>query len=196
MTTVYYTADLHLGHRLIAGLRGFGEDTDAHDAALATAWDGLVGKDDHVWVLGDLTMKGNPADALAWIVARPGVKHLVAGNHDPCHPMHRQAHKLQPRYLEAFASVQPYARRKIDGRVVLLSHFPFHADRGEVRYAQYRLPDLGEFLLHGHTHSRERFTSDHELHVGLDAWDLRPVSEAEVVDHLGLLSNGSVAEPA
>ena len=171
--SVWLTSDTHFGHKLVSGLRGF-EDPDHHDAALMENWRKVVKKEDTVWVLGDLCM-ASPTEALGIISSLPGTKHLISGNHDACHPMHRDAYKHIPRYLEAFASVQPFARQKWAGINFLLSHFPYERDRGEARYMQYRLPDHGEWLLHGHVHTDERVIG-HEIHVGLDAWDLTPVS--------------------
>lgn len=190
MTRIFFTSDLHFGHRLVAGHRGFGDDVDAHDHELISRWDAVVEDDDQVWVLGDVSVQ-EPTRALEIICQLPGVKHLVAGNHDACHPMHRHAYKWQPKYLQAFASVQPFARRRIDGQDVLLSHFPYTRDRGEARYTQYRLPNEGKWLLHGHTHGTEKVTLGglpthddplvvREIHVGVDAWDLRPVSMNQV----------------
>lgn len=169
---VWFTSDLHLGHRLVAGLRGF-DSVDDHDTAIIQNWEKVVRKDDQVWVLGDLTLN-SPGPALEIVRDLPGTKHLVAGNHDPCHPMHRHSHRWQPKYLEVFASVQAFARRRINGQDVLLSHFPHSKDRHEARYLQYRLRDEGAWLLHGHTHGTER-REGREIHVGLDAWDLAPV---------------------
>lgn len=53
MGSIYYTSDIHHGHRLVADLRGF-DDVEDHDAALAANWDKTVRPDDTVWVLGDL----------------------------------------------------------------------------------------------------------------------------------------------
>lgn len=173
--TVYFTADLHLGHAMVAGLRGF-TTSEAHDATVASNWLKTVRKEDTVWVLGDVAL-GGLTRALDLVASLPGRKHLITGNHDKCHPMHRDSYRWQPEYLRAaFDSVQAFALRKIDGQKVLLSHFPYTADHTEdVRYTEWRLPDTGLPLLHGHTHSRERGTP-HEVHVGLDAWDLHPVS--------------------
>lgn len=52
--------------------------------------------------------------------------------------------------------------------------------RRRARQPQFRLPDLGEWLIHGHTHSKERLDGPRSVHVGLDAWGLRPVSEGEI----------------
>jgi calcineurin-like phosphoesterase family protein len=169
---VWFTSDLHLGHRLVAGLRGFNNVED-HDAAIVKGWDRLIRKDDDVWVLGDLCASA-PDHALSLIASMRGRKHLVSGNHDRCHPMHRDAHNQQRRYLEVFHSVQPFARRKVAGRDVLLSHFPYERDREEPRYMQYRLRDEGAWLFHGHLHTEDQGVG-REIHVGVDAWGLTPV---------------------
>lgn len=171
--SVWFTSDLHFGHRFVAGLRGF-EGTEEHDAHLADEWASRVGKNDQVWVLGDLAAS-SPTAALDLIRSLPGTKHLIAGNHDGCHPMHRDSHKWQPKYLTAFASVQAFARRRIDGTEVLLSHFPYAKDRHEARYMQYRLRDEGAWLLHGHTHDADQRAEGREIHVGVDAWGFAPV---------------------
>jgi calcineurin-like phosphoesterase family protein len=124
----------------------------------------------------------------ACIGAQPEAQHhLILGNHDPGHPMHRSAHRNQAVYLNEFQSAQAFARRRInkDGtrHEVMLSHFPYQGDHGEDRYPQYRLVDLGKPIIHGHTHSTEKvsFTRHNTLqvHVGVDAWR-RPVRLEEI----------------
>lgn len=171
--SVFFTSDLHFGHRLVAGHRGFGTDTEAHDQAIAENWRRVVRLGDQVWVLGDLAL-AHYQHPLTILADLPGQKHLIAGNHDACHPMHREAHKVQRHYMGIFASVQAFARRKIAGETVLLSHFPYVKDRHEARYMQYRLRDEGEWLIHGHTHGPEQ-REGREIHVGLDAWGLQLV---------------------
>ncbi|GEB46918.1 serine/threonine protein phosphatase [Microbacterium testaceum] len=189
--TVHYTSDLHIGHARVAAIRGYA-DTDAHDDALADSWRATVRKDDVVYVLGDIAVSGWPY-ALAFLAALPGRKHLVAGNHDPVHPMHRRTFtRSMGRFLEVFETVSPFVRRRVAGHEVFLSHFPYlewgdGPDRpARPQYDQYRLPDLGKPLLHGHTHGTER-EHGHSLHVGLDAWDGQLVPEARVVEWLGSL---------
>ena len=210
--TVFFTSDPHIGHRAVAYQRRYGswpsdrslvtpEDVEWHDALLAERWDAAVGKDDIVWVLGDLVANPKHFDtALEWIAARPGTKNLVLGNHDPGHPMHRDSHKWQRRYLDAFESVQQSARRYIplpDGsrQEVLLSHFPYDGDNGtEGRHTQWRLRNEGVAILHGHVHSGEQLTyvsygpqgvlNTAQVHVGVDAWNMTPVSLEQVADLL------------
>lgn len=170
--SVWFTSDPHFGHRLVAELRGF-DSPESHDEALMENWRRVVRNDDQVWVLGDLCMT-SPKIPLEIIQSLPGVKHLISGNHDGCHPMHRQSHKQLRIYMSAFSSVQSAARRRINGEEVLLSHFPYSKDRHEARYLQWRLRDEGAWLLHGHTHGTER-REGREIHVGMDAWDMTPV---------------------
>ena len=130
MAVVHYTSDLHFGHRLVAGLRGF-PTTDEHDDEVATRWRQVVRPDDTVWVLGDLAVTTNRArlaEILDRISGLPGTKHLILGNHDTAHPKHRDAYRHQRTYLQVFESVQVMARRRILGVEVMLSHYPYAGD--------------------------------------------------------------------
>lgn len=187
--TVFFTSDPHFGHQFVSQLRGHGI-TAFHDLAICENWQRQVKPDDIVWVLGDLCMN-NPSWALSLLDGLPGRKRLIVGNHDKIHPMHRDAWKFTKQYHEVFEFVAPFARTKVCGTEVMLSHFPYEADRGEARYMQYRLRNEGLPLLHGHTHGQERVAIDYdsntiEIHVGLDAWDLKLVTDSQVAELLAL----------
>ena len=180
---VFYTSDLHLGHNRVADIRGLGL---AHDDLIELRWRTTVKPEDTVWVLGDVAMSGFDY-ALERIRTWPGTKHLISGNHDPVHPMHRTATKelQKERWTDTFATIQPFARKKLAGLDIMLSHFPYEAygdgeHRPGSRYNEYRLPDTGGLLLHGHTHGKERLHGN-QLHVGLDAWGFDPVSQEVVI---------------
>lgn len=185
----WFTSDLHFGHPYVASLRGFGTcredaDTEAHDQTIFDNWLKNVSWDDTVWVLGDIVGRYQDTDyALDCLQGLPGEKHLIAGNHDSVSSIHNNGWKHQELYLGTFVSIQQYGQIKMEGERVLMSHFPYigtGADHTEdVRYEQYRLPDLGATLLHGHTHAEGReHISDFgslQIHIGLDAWNLAPV---------------------
>ena len=197
MSAIWFSSDTHFLHAMVARLRGF-ESSEEHDETVIGRWNELVRPDDLVWHLGDVGL-GNEARVLEQAARLNGRKQLITGNHDPCWPGHRDSRKHQRRWLEVFESVQAFARIRIDGRPVLLSHFPYEGDHtGEDRATQYRLRDEGTWLVHGHTHLTNRLgTYRHwlsfmgaapggnwrglEVHAGLDAWDLRPVSEAAIL---------------
>lgn len=169
------------------------EIVEDHDNMLAYAWDNTVGKDDIVYVLGDLTASSKNVPAgIEWIKSRRGIKHFIAGNHDPVHPMHQDSHKWEDTYREAFASVGVMRKRKIGGKLVMLSHFPYTGDgsREGDRDQQFRLRDMGLPVIHGHVHTKERKTfalggnASPQIHIGVDAWNFRPVSLDQVVELL------------
>ena len=165
---VLFTADPHLGHTLVSGLRGF-STVEEHDSWIAQRWIERVKSDDQIWVLGDLTL-GNLTNAFSLLSSLPGKKHIVFGNHDVGHPMHRNSNRKQRAYLEVFESVQPFARRKMNGRDVLLSHFPYSGDSKETdRHTQWRLPNQGAWLLHGHTHQSKPMTEAEFVRIGGEA---------------------------
>lgn len=72
---------------------------------------------------------------------------------------------------------------------VNLSHFPYREDLAygwpddAVRFRDQALPFDGHRLLYGHTHQLSPEGARHEaLNVGLDAWNLQPVSETQIAD--------------
>lgn len=203
----YFTSDTHFGHRLMAILRGFApadakrddvtpEMLEAHDESIVEVWNQTVAPDDTVWHLGDLTLQ-RPRE-IAGILARlNGTINMVLGNHDRAHPLHgRRAVPAQRELLDAGINYAATAARLTlpqgqPNRVpVVLSHFPYTGDHTEEdREVQWRLPNVGEVLLHGHTHDAEvvqleraghELVWDRQIHVGWDAWH-RPVHEKEVV---------------
>lgn len=166
MTEIWFTADPHLGHQLVARIRGF-DDVRNHDEAVMESFS-VCTKRSQLWILGDLSVSGS-AYALDTLSALPCELHLISGNHDSCHPMFRNSHRQQQKYLRVFASVQSSARRRVNGREYFLSHFPYAGDHTDKdRFDVWRLRDAGGFLLHGHTHQKHALTSAREFHVGWD----------------------------
>ena len=186
MSGTWFTSDLHLGHNRVAGIRGF-DNTDRHDETIIRNWTSRVRDRDTIYVLGDLTCDRRKREyALAVIEELPGTKHLISGNHDDVSSIHRTGWKYLSYYLKVFASVRDFARIRIRKADILMSHYPYDGDRpGDFRYSEYRLPDCGVPLLHGHTHLANqtlhwsaRVTP--QVHVGLDAWGLFPVPLASI----------------
>lgn len=188
--SVFYTADTHFGHERIIELcnRPF-DSVEEMDQQMVKRWNEVVREDDIVYHLGDVT--GGSTKPLVNVRLLNGRKILIAGNHDACHPMHRQWLKHLPLYLEAgFEAVMPFAKRKAAGVTFLLSHLPYQNGGDHTlgeRYTQFRLPDLGLPLVHGHVHTlfKERGNG---LNVGVDQWDFYPVREDVVHDWLKRVS--------
>ena len=211
-----YTSDLHFNHPFIAGLRGFSPyegqngrvrgNVEEHDAAIIEYFNAGIRSDDITVIAGDVAM--NWKGAAAKVAQLQGIKILVWGNHDVMFGGERDAWKHQQEWLGEgkFHAIMAFMRRRSAGREFLVSHFPYEGDHTEHdRHTQYRLPDEGLWLLHGHTHSKEKQAplepqrcffcggdadtcGDHtprvnrQLHIGVDAWGLRPVYEEQVID--------------
>lgn len=190
MTTTWFTSDLHLSHKTVAKIRGY-DDTDIHDLMILSGISRSVSKGDNLWILGDLSSGGSVPQRRALKTLDDFAEihdinlHLIAGNHDTVHPLHRNSHKWAAAYDEVFDSVQPFARRRLAGRNLWLSHFPWRGGgdhtEGE-RYSTVRLNDDGtSWLLHGHTHSERALDSERRMiNIGVDAWGFQPVSIHEI----------------
>ena len=156
---VFFTSDTHFGdHRTInIHKRPFGSSAEM-DAALIVAWNAHVAAGDEVWHLGDFARSGAATTSL--LGSLNGVKHLVTGNNDP--PATRTA--------AGWATVADYAEIELDGRRLVLCHYPFRSWNGQAK---------GALNLHGHSHGRMKGLP-RQIDVGVDAWGSRPVSLAEI----------------
>lgn len=169
------TSDPHVGHVKVIETRRrmttrvsqelVGDSSLTHDGVIREIWRRTLTKNDQLWILGDISAGGRQAqlDALQFISelkTETGAQfHLVAGNHDGIHPLNRDAHKWFRAYADVFDSVSSAASKKIAGKRVCLSHFPFSGDHtSEDRHTQWRLRDEDRWLLHGHTHQDLPFT--------------------------------------
>lgn len=202
--TIWFTSDLHIEHRLVSGIRGFWKQEDiltvpdvrAHNDALIESWS-VVKEGDVVWVLGDIcTTQRSWSPALHMIKNHmKGHKRLICGNHDPVSSIYRDSWKHHSSAYEVFESVQDFARIKVNGEKVLLSHYPYSGTGSEgprgpegqpktERYTEFRLPDCGFPLIHGHTHGTEKLhysdSGTPQIHVGLDAWNMQLVPLHEI----------------
>ena len=183
--TDWFTADLHLGHQKVAEHRGF-NTTEEHDEMILTNLVTALKHGDRLWVLGDISGGKTEEYALGELYdTRMGYGfelHLISGNHDSIHPMHRKSHVRNEFGFDfvfrSFDSLGTFRHRRDK---VMLSHFPYVGDRGTDRYPEYRLNDVGVPIIHGHTHSTVPISRSPkntlQVCVSLDAWDMKPVSK-------------------
>jgi len=158
---LFFTSDQHFGHGGARGLfrRPFGSVAEM-DAAMVARWNEVVGADDEVWHLGDFAVRQPAARMDALLGALAGRKHLIVGNNDG----------PATAGLPGWASVQTYAELEVDGAFLVLCHYPL---RSWNRMARDALD------LHGHSHGRLA-PLPRQIDVGVDAWDFRPVTLAEI----------------
>jgi calcineurin-like phosphoesterase family protein len=190
--TIWFTSDTHFGHENIIKYcdRPF-KNTDHMNDEIVRRWNEAVSPNDIVFHLGDVAL-GKIDNSLAQVSRLNGYKALVLGNHD--RPFMRMgkadSETWWDRYYEVFQEVWHWSGH--DGIIVgdkafNLSHFPYTGDHTpEDRHSEHRLDDEGVPLIHGHTHTTDRLTysikGTPQIHVGMDAWNFRPVHEDEIMD--------------
>lgn len=194
---VFFTSDHHFGHENILKYEsekrvdqyGYTFKTiDQMNDHLVDKWNEVVGPDDLVYYLGDFSFK--PAIAREVMPFLNGEKILVVGNHDP---HFKKLVKGKTAVIEGFSEVHLQLTIEIEGiGKVLLCHFPYlptdtkSMDPHELRYIECRQKRGQEaLLLHGHVHSMWQVKKEDKtplmINVGIDVWNLQPVSEHELI---------------
>ncbi len=160
-----FTSDHHFGHGGARGLfqRPFAS-TALMDLAMVARWNQVVGQGDQVWHLGDFAVRQSAARVGQLLEALAGEKHLVTGNNDG--PATTAA--------AGWRSVQPYAELELEGSFLVLCHYPLRS---------WHRMGRGALNLHGHSHGRLT-PLPRQLDVGVDLWDFRPVTLAQIRTHL------------
>jgi calcineurin-like phosphoesterase family protein len=154
MSETFFTADLHLGHRFMAKLRGIvtpdGEpDVPAHDEMLINFWKAFVGPRDTVYVLGDVSYLPPDEMRTRFHQLTGRKKHLIIGNHDRAHTIDLP-----------WSSTQDRLRQKIDGHTLVMDHYPL---------LTWQNAQHGSWMLHGHTHGNlDPTLASTRMDVGVD----------------------------
>jgi calcineurin-like phosphoesterase family protein len=165
--TIWFSADLHLGHESIIRYTGRPfASVDLMDREIIARWNAAVGPKDDVWLLGDFCY-GGAAAAAAYLGQLKGRVHLVAGNHD----------RPSIRKLGGWASTQDFKEILVGNQKISMMH-----------YAMRTWPSShhGALHLYGHSHGAlpgNRQSTD----VGVDVWDFRPVRLEEIKERLATL---------
>jgi len=150
-------SDTHFGHKRIVELAGRPAD---HEQQMLDWWTRLVGKDETVLHLGDVSYRSSVwAERLAEL---PGRVLLVRGNHDQTQDV-RRYRRIGWTVLEPFLFTW-------QGWRVLVTHEP---------QERSRLPRQ-TLNLHGHLH--ERFLTSKHINACVEVRGYRPVRLAELLD--------------
>ncbi len=126
-------------------------------------WNSVVeaGDRDEVWHLGDFAVRQSAERVASLLSMLHGRKHLITGNNDDA----------AVRDCDGWQSVQPYAEVNVDGRQLVLCHYPFRT---------WRAMDKAWINLHGHSHGRLK-PLPRQFDVGVDVWDFWPVRLEQVL---------------
>lgn len=161
MQDIFFTADLHLGHKNIIKYcnRPFAT-VDEMNEMLIKNWNKVVKKDSKVFLLGDFGL-GTAEQIKKWGNALRGNKTLILGNHD------RMSKSV---YLEAgFNEVIRYPVVWADN--YLLSHYPKRIEMGQ----------LFNIYGHVHNHTDEHLPKNKGCCVSVEMTDYKPISFKQIV---------------
>lgn len=191
---VWLSSDTHFGHvRALEIMPNRPWTTlDNMNQGMLDNFNEVVAPDDFLIFVGDVVMGKKWENVPNFMRRLHGQKILIRGNHDGGfgETGEKQA-KWNQLYLDnGFVQV-------LDGLVSLnalvkqligedlpydmdVCHFPYAGtpdhDGYDARYYHLMPPVSDRLLVHGHTHQPFQVTSDKMLHVGVDAWDWKPVS--------------------
>ena len=170
---VWFTADTHFGHRNIIRYcqRPFATVEEMNETIIDN-WNGVVGKDDVVFHLGDFSV-GGAAEWTSLIESLNGRIFLVLGNHD--------MNNVDQGFMRRFENVSMQMLVSIGKQRIYLNHYPFLCYGGAYR---------GSWQLFGHVHtcpcnsgldnSRLEMLFPTQYDVGVDNNNFKPVSFEEV----------------
>ena len=156
---IWFTSDTHFRHKNIMKFcpkTRLGADSDEMTEILISNWNRDVKPDDTVYLLGDVFFC-NATETRKILDRLSGQIHLIHGNHD-------QVIRNNLDIRDRFASVQEYLEIKIDGKKVVLFHYPM---------LEWNGMHHGSYALFGHVHgSMDRhpeILSARIMDVGVDS---------------------------
>lgn len=172
---IFFTSDTHFGHDAIIGYcnRPYANVSEMDDA-LVENWNSVVGPEDTVFHLGDVSFHTHePFER--YLSRLNGKKHLVIGNHDHHYVTNPRYWESTPtHYREIQFDMHGELTNKRSGHTIVLCHYPIR---------QWNKGQWGSWMLHGHAHGTIP-SIPRSIDVGTDCHNYRPVSLAEVALHI------------
>ncbi|GHV02712.1 metallophosphatase [Clostridia bacterium] len=167
---IYFTSDQHFGHgNIIQHCRRPFADAPEMDAELIRLWNAKVGREDTVYVLGDLFFP-SAYDHESVLKKLKGKKHLILGNHDK-----NWIKKVD--LSKYFESVQPTLTIESGYGALYLCHCPL-------------LTFKGNYMIYGHIHNNKNDehwpvlkTMDNALNASVEVNGYAPVTFEELAAH-------------
>jgi calcineurin-like phosphoesterase family protein len=169
---IFITSDLHFNHNreFVYKPRGFNSVEEMNEA-IVERWNAVVGPDDEVYVLGDLTL-GDATIGVEYIRRLNGALHIVLGNHDTDNRV--KMYYSLPNVVEvALAAKLNYKKYHF-----FMTHYPCLT--GNLEKESLKQCTLN---LYGHTHQKTNFYMDmpYMYHVGVDSHDCTPVLLDDII---------------
>lgn len=159
---IFFTSDMHFDHANIIKIcnRPF-KDVDDMNNSIISNWNKTVGKDDTVYILGDITM-GKSKNKIDGILSKlNGTKIIIKGNHD-------KDSIANYTYLEESFVVDN------ENYKFVMFHYPIEDWNGKYKNTIH---------VHGHTHSEKKSNMNNRYNVSVEANEYKPVSIEEIIKY-------------
>lgn len=180
-----YTSDNHFFHKnILVHAKRSHSSIDEMNRDLVSKWNDIIKDRDEVYHVGDMFMlDGNrrTLDLVNTIVSKlKGKKFIIPGNHDK--KLWKWINKHEPDFLkeqriEILDQIHEIKVIMPDDTMTyfVLCHYPM---------LSWNRRSHKSIQLHGHTHSKVKntFEEQRRINVGVDAWDMFPVREQDVLD--------------
>lgn len=169
MSRIWFTSDLHLGHKNILKLsdRPFGE-IEHHDDTIINNYNKMVANDDICYILGDICFNQSYENYKRIFSRLNGKKHIIIGNHD------NKQNLIRCQKDGLICNIKETQVIQIGKDRVFLAHFPHREWNGFYH---------GVYHAYGHCHCN---VDDYKqsTDVGVDCWEYAPVSWEELKEYI------------
>mgnify|MGYP002520602069 CR=1 FL=1 len=160
MAKTFYVSDMHFFHKNAIEFDNRPWKTvEEMNEGLIKIWNERVSDEDTVYILGDISWSSN-YDARCIYARLHGKKYWVTGNHDD--KMYRNE-ELRRQFVEVYEGY--HKAYELDGRCVILSHYPIFMYDGIRRKNVH---------LYGHVHTNEmdcrlieKWKAEYEAELGM-----------------------------
>lgn len=172
--SVFFTSDNHWGHQnVIKYCNRPYTSVEQMDEDLIVKWNETVGKDDHIYILGDIFFCN--AERAEHVLRRlNGVKTLIYGNHDKTI---RSNKHLQSYFAGGCHDLLEKSFKVGDDKIkIVMCHYAMKVWNGS---------HYGSLMLYGHSHGTLPDDGSRSMDVGVDAHGMKPVSIENVVKTIG-----------
>jgi len=187
----FFTSDTHFGHAKIIeySKRPFAS-VEEMDRELIRRWNEVVGPNDSVYHLGDFAVGKDCGPAETYLDQLNGKITLIVGNHESRALRCTNRFEFVTGIMEISIKVEEDVPKEL--LTPLLPRFTKRTVKQDVTLCHYAMKvwnksHHGAWQLYGHSHGTLPDPLDaRQLDVGVDCWDFRPITVAQIQARMAL----------
>jgi calcineurin-like phosphoesterase family protein len=192
---LFFTSDFHVGHENVIRFDGRPfKDTSEMNETLISNWNRVVGEDDIVFYLGDLSMRCHPSTVKWFVEQLNGKIHFFMGNHD----RYRDIRNLN-RFEKIWGDDDVQGAGKIQVKDLDAKGGYQHIEMSHYPILSWNKGHHGAWHIHGHCHQSMTKNPDMSwyykrkvIDAGCNGWDYTPISYTQLKNIMDQKSISSV----